>query len=91
MNHWTEVVVKVVNIFSANAVKHCELRIIERNRKGTRRSNLDDALRRFFFKFFVRDKIFMEKETKLLKNRAVNCGYKRFCFVCRCDRSLDLS
>jgi len=33
----------------------------------------------------------MTKETKLLKNRAVNCGQKQFCYVGRCDRPLDLS
>ena len=42
MNYWTEIVVKVRNIISANTVQHLELRIIGRNRKGTRRSNLDD-------------------------------------------------
>ena len=42
MNHWTEIVVKVGDIISANAVQHLEFRIIGRNRKGTRRSNLDD-------------------------------------------------
>jgi hypothetical protein len=51
MNHWTEIVVTVGNIISTNAFQHVELSIIGRNRKGTRRSNLDDTWRRFFFIF----------------------------------------
>jgi hypothetical protein len=73
MNHWSEIVVKFGNIISANPIRHLELRINGRNKKGTHRSNLDDTWQRLFL-FFVRDKIFMTKETKLLKNRAVNSG-----------------
>jgi hypothetical protein len=40
MNHWTEIVVKVGNIISENAVQHLELWIIGRNKKGTHRCNL---------------------------------------------------
>jgi len=37
-------------------------------------SNLEDTWRRFVL-FFVRDEIFITKETKLLKNRAVGKSY----------------
>jgi len=48
-NHWSEILVRVGNIISANAVQHLELRIIGRNRKGTHRSNLEVTWRRFFY------------------------------------------
>jgi len=68
MNHWTEIVIKVGNIISANAVQHLELRIIGTNRKGTHRSNLEDTWRKdfFFFIFCKRENIY-DKRNKIIE------------------------